>query len=95
MRNLSKKMCSKHKNFIFLEKDLWWISLSNICSTLQICALRPTFLNNFTLIWHHVFAPCAQLSTFSPRFWVRTTLYAVRPTFMKSTLDQKPKLALY
>jgi hypothetical protein len=30
---------------------------------------------------------CALRSTFafSPRFWVRSTLYTLRPTFMKST----------
>jgi hypothetical protein len=45
----------------------------------------PIFLSKFTLIWHHAFEPCAQLFAFPPRFWVRFTLYALRPTFMKST----------
>jgi hypothetical protein len=45
----------------------------------------PIFLNKFTIIWHHAFAPCAQLFAFSPRVWVCSTLYALRPTFMKST----------
>jgi hypothetical protein len=53
--------------------------------TLEICALHPSFLYKFTLIWHYVFAPCAQFFAFSPRFWLRSTLYALRPTFMKST----------
>ncbi len=51
----------------------------------KICALCPSFLNKFTQIWHHAFAPCAELFAFSPRFWVRSTLYAQRPTFMKFT----------
>jgi hypothetical protein len=40
--------------------------------TLEICALRPSFLHKFTLIWHHAFVTCAQLIAFFPRF--RSTL---------------------
>jgi hypothetical protein len=50
---------------------------------LNLC--YASFLNKFTPIWHHAFAPCAQLLAFYPRFWVRSTLYALRPTFLKST----------
>jgi hypothetical protein len=59
---------------------------------LEIWALRPSFLNKFTLVWHHAFAPCAQLFKFSPRFWVRPALYALRPTFMTSTQEFFEKL---
>jgi hypothetical protein len=47
--------------------------------------LRPSFLHKFSLIWHHAFAHCSQLFALSPRFWVRSTLCALHPTFMKST----------
>jgi hypothetical protein len=53
-----------------------------------ICALRLSILSKFTPIWHHAFAPCAQLFAFSPRFWVRSTLYAHRPTFMNKISKQ-------
>jgi hypothetical protein len=49
-------------------------------------ALRPSFLNKFTSIRHYAFAPWAQLIAFSQRIWVRSSLYAVCPTFLKSTL---------
>jgi hypothetical protein len=65
--------------------DQGWISWSNLRPTLEICALRPFFLNIFNLIWHLAFAPCAQLFALPPRFLVRSMLYALRPTFMKST----------
>jgi hypothetical protein len=29
--------------------------------------------------------PCGQLFAFSPKFWMRSALYALHPTFMKST----------
>jgi hypothetical protein len=35
---------------------------------LEICALRQSFFQKFTLIWHHAFASCAQLIAFSPIF---------------------------
>jgi hypothetical protein len=59
-----------------------WISKSNLCPTLEICALGPSFLRKFTLTWHHEFAPCAQLIVCSPRFGC---VYTLRLTFMKST----------
>jgi hypothetical protein len=31
---------------------------------LRFCALHPSFLHKFTLIWHHAFAPCTQLIAF-------------------------------
>jgi hypothetical protein len=34
---------------------------SNFCPTIEICALRPSFLHTFALIWHHAFVPCTQL----------------------------------
>ncbi len=46
------------------------------------------FLNKFTLIWHLTFAPGAQHFALSSRFLLRSTLYALRPTFMKSTPNQ-------
>ena len=45
----------------------------------------PIFFNKFTLIGHYAFAHCNQLFAFSFRFWVHSTLYALCPTFMKST----------
>jgi hypothetical protein len=62
-----------------------WISESNLCLTPEIGALHPSFLIKFTLIWHYAFVPCTQLFALSPRFLVRSTLYALHPTFMKST----------
>jgi hypothetical protein len=59
--------------------------MNHLGPTLKICALHPSFLNKFTLIWHHAFAPCAQFFAVSPRFWVRSMFYAMSPTFMKST----------
>jgi hypothetical protein len=53
---------------------------------LEICTLRPSFLHKFTLIWHHAFAPSAQLATFLPDL---DALYAMHPTFMKSTTFMK------
>jgi hypothetical protein len=50
-------------------------------------------MNKFTLIWHLAFAPCAQLFALSPRFSVRSTLYALRPTLMKSTPNLYPLLS--
>jgi hypothetical protein len=70
-------------NFDLCRSAQGWISYNNICPTPEICSLRPSFLYKFTLIWHHAFAPCAQL-IFS-QIWVRSTLYAIHPTFMKST----------
>jgi hypothetical protein len=78
-------------NLVF-KCDLLRISQSNLPPTLEICALRPSFLNKFTLIWHLAFAPCAQLLVLSPRFLVRSTLYALCPTFMKFTPDMKKLL---
>jgi hypothetical protein len=64
-----------------LRLTLGWISQGNLCPALAICALHPSFLHKFTLIWHHAFAPCI----FS-QILVRFTLYTVGPTFMKSRI---------
>ncbi len=45
----------------------------------------PILFEKFALIWNHAFAPWAQLFALSPRFWVRSMLYPMRPTFMKPT----------
>jgi hypothetical protein len=43
---------------------------------LKFALFAHLFLNKFALIWHHAFGPCAELIAFSPRFWVRSTIYA-------------------
>jgi hypothetical protein len=61
-------------NMIITENVSW----GGFYITLEICALRSSFLHKFTIIWHHAFAPCAQLIALSSRFgWAqRFTPYA-------------------
>jgi hypothetical protein len=72
------KKCRQKTSFLFKNvathiqliqfDSLGWISYSNLCHTREICALCPSVLHKFTLIWHHEYGPCAQLIAFSPRF---------------------------
>jgi hypothetical protein len=62
-----------------------WISYSNLRPILEICALRPSFLHKFTLIWHHVFGPCAPLIAFCLRFGWALRFAPCAKLFMKST----------
>jgi hypothetical protein len=57
------------------------ISLSNLCPTLEIFALLPSFFHNLAS------GICALRPTYCifSQIWVRFMLYSMRPTFMKST----------
>jgi hypothetical protein len=51
----------------------------NLRPLLEIYPLRQSLLHTFTLIWHHAFAPCAQLIAFPPKFRPWVQLYEIHP----------------
>jgi hypothetical protein len=76
--------------------DQGWISYSNLRPMLEICALRPSFLHKkYSNLASCI---CTLHSTYCifSQIWVHSTLYAMCPTFMKSTpVNWKPLIVIF
>jgi hypothetical protein len=73
---------------MFLVQYPGWVSYSNLCPMLEICALRPSFPPNFASC---IFALRPSYCIFSKN-WVHFTLYVICQLLWNPLLDRTPWL---